>query len=142
LNIFHCFSFCTGLRVNLDKNEAIWVPSGLGSDNKLLPVKHLAWNTSGKFKLLGIHFNLYKEDKTFENYGEKIKKGKEYLKLMGIQVIKTLAILLLVQILTILPNHPAQDMKEIKDIFNRFLWDGKPDNIKTNVINNYEEVGG
>jgi uncharacterized protein (UPF0248 family) len=33
-------------------------------------------------------------------------------------------------------------MKEIKDIFNRFLWDGKPDNIKTNVINNYEEVGG
>ena len=85
MNIFHCFSFCTGLRVNLDKNEAIWVPSGLGSDNKLLPVKHLAWNTSGKFKLLGIHFNLYKEDKTFENYGEKIKKGKEYLKLMGIQ---------------------------------------------------------
>jgi hypothetical protein len=42
----------------------------------LLPVKHLAWNTSGKFKLLGIHFNLYKEDKTFENYGEKIKKVK------------------------------------------------------------------
>jgi hypothetical protein len=51
----------------------------------LLPEKHLAWNTSGTFKLLGIHFNLYKEDKTLENFGEKIKKGKEYLKLMGIQ---------------------------------------------------------
>ena len=27
--------------------------------------KHLAGNTSGKFKVLGIHFNLYKEDKVF-----------------------------------------------------------------------------
>jgi hypothetical protein len=40
---------------------------------------HLAWNTSGKFKLLGIHFNLYKEDKTLENFGEKIKKIKNIL---------------------------------------------------------------
>jgi hypothetical protein len=40
LNIFHCFSFCTGLRVNLDKTEAIWVGSRLGSDKQLLPVKH------------------------------------------------------------------------------------------------------
>ena len=76
LNIFDCFCFCTGLLINLDKTEAIWVGSRLGSDKKLLPVKHLGWNTSGKFKLLGIHFNLYKEDKTFENYGEKIKKVK------------------------------------------------------------------
>jgi hypothetical protein len=65
LNIFDCFSVCAGLRVNPDKTEAIWVGSRLGSDKKLLPKKHLVWNTSGKFKLLGIHFNLYKEDKTF-----------------------------------------------------------------------------
>jgi len=42
LNIFDCFSFCTGRQVNLDKTEAIWVGSRLGSDKKLLPVKHLA----------------------------------------------------------------------------------------------------
>jgi hypothetical protein len=45
----------------------------------VLPEKHLAWNTSGKFKLLGIHFNLYKEDKTLENFGEKIKTIKNIL---------------------------------------------------------------
>ena len=66
LNIFDCFSVCVGLRVKLDKTEATWVGSKLGSDKKLLPEKHLAWNTFGKFKLLGIHFNLYKEEKTFE----------------------------------------------------------------------------
>jgi hypothetical protein len=42
--------------------------------NNCYQKKHLAWNTSGKFKLLGIHFNFYKEDKTLENVGEKIKK--------------------------------------------------------------------
>jgi hypothetical protein len=50
------FSVCAGLRANLDKTEAIWVASRLGSDTKLLPEKHLAWNTSGKIKLLGNHF--------------------------------------------------------------------------------------
>jgi hypothetical protein len=44
----HNFSVCAGLRVNLDKTEAIWVGSRLGSDEKLLPEKHLVWNTSGK----------------------------------------------------------------------------------------------
>jgi hypothetical protein len=33
-------------------------------------------------------------------------------------------------------------MKEIQDMFYKFLWDGKPDKIKRNVIiNNYEEGG-
>ena len=37
--------------------------------------KHLAWNTSEKFKLLGIYFNLYKRDKAFETFSEKIKQN-------------------------------------------------------------------
>jgi hypothetical protein len=48
----------------------------------------------------------------------------------------------LVQIITVLPSPPAQVIKEIQDISYRFLWDGKPDNIKKNVIFNYEEGGG
>jgi hypothetical protein len=79
LYIFDWFSVCAGLRVNLDKTKAIWNGSRLCSDKQLLPEKHLAWNTSGKFKLLGIHFNFYKEDKTLENFGEKIKKVKNSL---------------------------------------------------------------
>ena len=59
-----------------------------------------------------------------------------------ITVIKTLALPLLVQILTVLLNPPAQVMKEIQDMFYKYLWDGKPDKIKRNfIINNYEEGG-
>jgi len=33
-------------------------------------------------------------------------------------------------------------MNKIQDMFYKFLWDGKPDKIKRNVIiNNYEEEG-
>ena len=59
-----------------------------------------------------------------------------------ITVIETLSLPILVQILRVLPNPPVQAMKEIQDIFYKFLWDGKPDKIKRNVIiNNYEEGG-
>jgi hypothetical protein len=34
---------------------------------------------------LGIHFNFYKENKTFENVREKLKIDEEYLKFIGIQ---------------------------------------------------------
>ena len=44
-------------------------------------------------------------------------------------------------ILTVLPNPPAQVMKEIQDMLYKFLWEGKPDKIKRNVIFNYEEGG-
>ena len=117
----------------------------------MLPEKHLAWNTSGKFKLLEIHFNLYKEDKTLENFGEKIKRVKNILSswpysdltyIGRITVIKTLALPILVQILTVLPKPPVQVMKEIQDICYTFLWDEKSDKINRNVIvNNYEEGG-
>ena len=45
-------------------------------------------------------------------------------------------------ILTVLPNPPVQVMKETKEIFYKYLLNGKPDKIKRNVImNNYEEGG-
>jgi hypothetical protein len=46
---------------------------------KKIPEKHSAWKTTEKFKLLGIHFNLYKEDTTLENFGEQIKKVNNIL---------------------------------------------------------------
>ena len=151
LHIFDSFAACAGLRVNVDKTEAIWVGSRLGSNEKLLPNRKLSWNTSGKFKLLGIRFNLLNEDKTLENYTEKIKSMKSLLNLWSYRnltyigktiVIKTLALPLLVQVLTVLPNPPVQVIQEIQGIFIKFLWDGKPDKIKRKVIiNNYDEGG-
>ena len=72
--MLNTFSECAGLRVNLDKTEAIW----RSCHKQLLPDKHLSWNFSGKFKLLGITFNLSESDKTLGNFTEKVQSVKKY----------------------------------------------------------------
>jgi hypothetical protein len=70
--------FLYNLEVKFSKGTYSWDQEVYEAKTFLVPYrkiqyeKHLAWNTSGKLKLLGIHFNLYKEDKTLENFGEKI----------------------------------------------------------------------
>ena len=75
------FSECAGLRVNFDKPEAIWLGSRRSCHEQLLPDKHLSWNFSGKFKLLGITFNLSESDKTLGNFTEKVQSVKKILNL-------------------------------------------------------------
>ena len=117
---------CAGLRMNIDKTEAIWIGSRKGCSDKLLPELNLSSNFSGKFKLLGIHFDLLQKDKTLINFTEKIKsiKGllntwcyRELTYIERITVIKTLALPILIQSLTVLPNPPEWVIKEIQDIF-------------------------
>ena len=109
------FSECAGLRANLDKTEAIWIGSKTKSKDKLLPNKNLNWNQSGQFKILGIKFDLFNPDKTVINFQEKIEKIKSLLNswvyrdltYMGkITVIKSLALPILIQSMTVLPNPP------------------------------------
>jgi hypothetical protein len=47
-----------GLRANLDKTQAVWFGSGHGCGIEYLPHRKLLWNHSGKFKVLGIEFDL------------------------------------------------------------------------------------
>ena len=79
LYLFDKFSECAGLRCNVDKTEAVWIGSKKGSMEKLLPEKNLVWNHSGRFKLLGIWFELAKMDKTLCNFTAKINSIKSLL---------------------------------------------------------------
>ena len=57
-------------------------------------------------------------------------------------VIKTLALPILTQVLSVLPNSPKETFIDIQNIFFRFVWNNKRDKIKLKVImNNYEEGG-
>jgi hypothetical protein len=53
------------------------------------------------------------------------------ISLLGkITVINTLALLILVQCFTALPNPPDHIIKQLQDIFFSFLWDGNIDKVK------------
>jgi hypothetical protein len=59
-----------------------------------------------------------------------------------ITVIKTLALPILTQVLSVLPNPPKETFIDIQNTLFRFLWNNKRDKIKRNVImNDYEEGG-
>jgi hypothetical protein len=59
-----------------------------------------------------------------------------------VTVIKTLALPILVQCLTVLPNPPDSVLNDIQEVFYIFLWNGKKDKIKRSaIINEYEEGG-
>ena len=61
--------------------------------------------------------------------------------LLSVLVIKTLPLPILIQSLTVLLNSLEWPIKEIKDIFYNFLWNGKNDKIKRTVMINRYEVG-
>ena len=82
-------------------------------------------------------------DKTLENFTEKVQSVKKILNLWSyidftyigkITVIKTLALPILVQCLTVLPNPPDSILNDIEKIFYKFLWNGKKDKIKRSLL--------
>ena len=100
---------------------------------------------------MGNGFNLSESDKTLENFTEKVQSVKKILNLWSyrdltyigkVTVIKTLALPILVQCLTVLPNPQDSILNDIEKIFYKFLWNGKKDKIKRSIIINEYEEGG
>ena len=85
--------------------------------------ENLKWNQSGKFKLLGINYDIFTEDKTAVHFKQKIEKIRTLLNswiyrdltYMGkITVIKSLAMTILIQSLTVLPNPSDKIINEYR----------------------------
>jgi hypothetical protein len=86
-----------------------------------------------------------------ENFTEKVQSVKKILNLWSyrdltyigkVTVVKTLALPILVQCLTVLPNPPESILNDIEKIFYKFLWNGKKGKIKRSIIINEYEEGG
>ena len=98
---------------------------------------------SGSFKLLGIQYSLAKDDRYIDNYYSKLEKIKKLLNdwslrnisLLGkITVIKTLALPILVQCFTVLPDPLDHIIKSLQNIFYIVIWNGKTDQIKWSTL--------
>ena len=149
LRLLDLFGEVSGLRLNCGKTEALWIGAKVNSDLKLCPENNFKC-PKGKVKALGFWFSSDSNITVSRNYIDKVEKVKAMLScwkfrrlsLLGkITVIKSLAVSQLVYILAPLQtNHKA--IKEINVLFYKFLWDGKGDKIKRNVmINDFSEGG-
>ena len=149
LGVIEKFSKISGLRLNNKKTEALWIGSKARSSELLCPEKDFKWQEL-KIKTLGVWLSIDPGLTMILNFEEKTEKVQNVLKnwqyrrlsLLGkITILKSLVASQLVNVFSPLQtNH--QVIKELNEAFYHFLWDGKPDKIKRNVIINEYGDGG
>ena len=149
LDVIEKFSKISGLRLNNKKTEALWIGSKARSSERLCPEKDFKWQEF-KIKTLGVWLSIEPELTMMLNFEEKNEKAQNVLKnwqyrrltLLGkITILKSLVASQLVNVFSSLQtNHQA--IKELNEAFYHFLWDGKPDKIKRNIIINEYSDGG
>ena len=140
------FERISGLKMNKNKTEGLWLGTDKDSQNKPLGIK---WPKI--VKVLGIHLCYDKNEMEEKNFKEKIAKMKRNLNLWKqrdltiygkILLLKTFALSQLTYISNIF-HTPDNFIHEIEELMYNFLWNGKSHKVKKNVIiQNYEHGGG
>ena len=139
----------SGLKLNDKKTEALCIGSKCGSSDVPFPERNFKW-PKYKVKTLGVWLSVHPEETAALNYDEKLENVRNILSswnyrrltLMGrIAVLKSLVVSELVYVLSpLLLNEKA--IKEVNKLFFSFLWNGKGDKIKRNIIINDYPNGG
>ena len=121
------FAKISGLRVNFDKTQVVWIGRKKYSSDTIKTKWKLHWGKN-EFKVLGITFNVDLNKINNINYKEKINSinklikvwKRRYLTPIGkITVIKTLLLPILNHLFISLPNPEENILKEI----NRIVYD-------------------
>ena len=145
-------AFCrmSGLRLNASKTKCL----AIGPDHAIMEgvnLDPLGLSWVEELTVLGIKFANNNINITDMNLKEKLpliyaeikKWNKRTITLMGkIVVIKSLLLSKIVHILTSLPNPSEHMIKQIEEIFWKFLWHGKKDRIKRKKIVQSIKDGG
>ena len=141
------FATFSGLKINKDKCETVWLGQKKGSTEQILPELKCVV----EFKVLGIIFpsdlqkiiqiNLHNTitniDKLLMSYG---RRG---LSIIGrVTVIKTLAVSKLIHVLSITENPSSNFINEIENKFQNFVWNNKSARIKYTFASKPYEEGG
>jgi exonuclease III len=150
IKILKQFSEISGLKMNLEKTQVIWIGSRKNSNIRYMRDENFVWNP-GTFKILGIKFSVESENIANINYEDKllvIKKALRYWKkrqltpLGKIVVLKTLIVSKITHLLINLPDPTYEFLVALDIEFHNFLWDNKRYKIKKSVTSGKYEEGG
>ena len=149
LSILDSFALISGLKVNYEKTEALWIGPYKNWESAISSSKPILW-AKDKVYALGIWFSTSNDAYLKTNFTEKINKlqsilnswSAKRLTLLGkITILKSLAISQMVYLFSSLPTS-QKTLQDVNTILYDFLWGGKGDKIKrTKMINNYNKGG-
>ena len=150
IGTLNTFAKLSGLNINYDKFEVVWIGSCRHSPVRYLQHLNLKWNPSS-FKALGIIFSIDIAEMTKLNYNSKLFEIKQIInKWMKriltppgrIAIIKALLISKLNYLLLTLPNPSKSFQNELNKLLFKFVWNQKPDRIKRKTLCKSVKEGG
>ena len=150
IRILDKFTNISGLKLNAKKCQVLRIGSLTSKTIELMKHRKFSWN-SNKASCLGMVFKTNREKSLSSNLEPKIIEFEKCLmqwrhrklSLMGkIVVIKSYALPKLIYPLTSLPNPPKETIKRIEKMMYNFIWDGKPDKIKREILTSDYDKGG
>jgi exonuclease III len=142
IRVLEAFTTFSGLKMNTEKTQVIWIGSLKKSRKRYLRDKNFCWDP-GIFKILGVKFSTDLERIPEINYEGKLQEIKKLLNTWSkrqitpfgkITVLKSLAVSKLTHLFTNLPDPPIAFLKELDKMFFDFLWSGRSHKIKKSVV--------
>ena len=144
------FGDISGLKLNADKTNNIWLGSILNSEIRWLPHLNMTWNPP-KFKILGLWFTNNFEGMEQMNTFDKYLEAKTLFNLWArrsntpigrVVVLKSLILSKLIYLWIMLPNPPDEYLDSLQKKCFQFVWDGKIDKIKRTNSKHHTREGG
>jgi len=146
LNVLREFAMASGLKLNKSKTEVI----NLGTQQQCnISDLGLKW-TENEFRYLGIWFHKDNLTKEYLNYRHRMEKIKNLLRMWLVRdlslkgkvtVLKSLIVSMLIYPFSNIQT-PEWVINECNTLFFKFLWNGKPDKVKRNIIIQQIQDGG
>ena len=146
MNEIEIFGSFSGLKLNRNKTEGLWVGKLKHSKDKILDIN---W-TDKPVKALGVYFGHNKSECEKLNWETKIEKMKKLIKAWEKRNLTMIGKILIIKSL-ILPIFtfcatsnviPCKYIKEIERSCFRYIWDGKNDKVKRSTLIGRYEKGG
>ena len=137
LNVLEIFGTYSGLKVNKEKTQIVWIGSKKGNTQKLCQHANLKWEIN-TFRVLGITFSVNLNDMPSLNYDTITTEVERTLvpwrqrKLTPIGkicMLKTFIIPRLTTLFMTIPRPSPRTIKSLNKLFYSFIWDYKPDKI-------------
>ena len=147
MNTLEIYDNISGLRVNTDKTQIVWIGKAKLSKDKFKTKSSLLWGSS-EFTLLGTCFSVNLASIEDLNYNPLIANIKEMLArwkkryLTPIGKIKVIKTLVLSKFTHLFISLPRPNQKVMNSLLFKFIWDDKPDKISREQLTKNYSLGG
>ncbi len=145
------FANVSGLKVNIEKTQAVWIGSKNNCMDKICNDINIKWvENTETFKTLGINFSVNLEDMVHVNYDEVMTSirnliynwSRRNITVLGrITIVKTLILSKLTYLILTLPDPSQQFIKNLIQMLYDFIWKGVDKVARNEMIQDYSSGG-